>query len=423
MLRPPIRFSVHRSVSMTWSSAHLPCRIVLTCALLAACAVLGGVARAAAPPYLAEMPTPEQVEATVRGSDAVDTAVRQAEALGQLCWVVRSLSQGGEFGNRMMREETAQCALYQQASSAIAKRVTGLPPFGPQSWAMRSWHYHNDDFRGEVLSDFPKVKAIYVARKGADAAALGPRGGGPFVKLGMMAIAFGCGVAGLVLLLLGTRRLRPRQAQAGADRGRDPRIVRSIDGTATNLVPHDAAMVVEHLCLGEKTEYYSYTASVSTDASGNVSGGGTQTGSYVVFEFGLAVHNTGAVSNRFQVSIAVIDNDQYVVGNRNIRCDVAPGEKRRIWTNVSARKNSDFSQYILKEIGFGPTPTEPKAVAQHTAKTAPNLSIYDAFGLAQAPLEMGSPRRGSGSGGCLLIVAGLFMLFVALATGMAAANM
>src|SRR5271166_3877894 len=37
------------------------------------CVALGGVAAAAAPPYLAKMPTPAQVEAKIHGSDAIDT--------------------------------------------------------------------------------------------------------------------------------------------------------------------------------------------------------------------------------------------------------------------------------------------------------------------------------------------------------------
>jgi hypothetical protein len=181
--------------------------VLLTLAL----AALPGIASAAPPSYLADMPTVAQVEAKIHGSDSADTAVRQSAAFGQLCWIVRALSAGGEFGNTMAPEETAQCAVYQKAASDIAKAASvGLPAFGHDSWVMRTQRFSTDDARKEVLNEFsPKIRELYEARMGRDRSARDARVDDTSRNGGILvAIVFLFPVLGLVLGAV--RELRKR---------------------------------------------------------------------------------------------------------------------------------------------------------------------------------------------------------------------
>jgi hypothetical protein len=358
--------------------------------LLVSVTTLTNLASAAEPAYLAKMPTPEQVEAKIHGSDPIDTAVRQAEALGQLCSVIRSLSQGGEFGNRITPEEIAKCSTYQHAATAIAQRAPSMPAFGPESWAIRTQRYHNDSFRAEVLAAFPGLEEAYVARKGAEAARRAIQNPGqPRPPPGFGAVVGGVGI----LLLLWSLRIMGlgRWLRIRGDKV----VVRKLDGAATRIVPHAPGLVVEHLCIGAKKNHYSYTAPVTT-SGGYVSGGGTQTSAYLSFDFGWAVQNeTGQVA-RFQVTLVELDSDGYALNTKRIGHDIQAGEKRRIWAGLSVRKNREFEKYTIKEMSFGPGPI---------GKTEPGVSVYEAFALGRAPLERG---------GCLPQLFGFLLFWVGL---------
>jgi hypothetical protein len=359
--------------------------LVRAFAFLLTLASVYGVASASGPSYVAKMPTPEQVEGKIHGSDPIDTAVRQAEALNQLCGVVRTLSRS-ETVNNMTAEEMAKCSAYLQAATAIAQATgKGLPSYGPQSWMSRTQHVHFDDgFRDQVLSEFPDVKALYERDKPA---AQAPAVSKPVEPRSPFNFALAWLAAGLALSLYMAHVLRFVTLFVRI-RGTEKAVIRKIDASATNLVPRDPDVVVDHLCLGGRKEYSHYTAPVVTTAPGQVSGGGTNTVVTVIFDFGWAVHNGSAQAIRFRVGLAAMDGDGYLLNTNYVGHDVAPGENRRMWAGLHVTKNADFKKYVLKEIGFGPAPG-PTGTAQFSKKTEPGITLYDAFRLGKSPLVHG----------------------------------
>ncbi|PLK42073.1 hypothetical protein [Emticicia sp. TH156] len=166
----------------------------------------------------------------------------------------------------------------------------------------------------------------------------------------------------------------------------DKKIVKTITKEViSDLLPKDGRLIIEHLCIGSRKEYYSYTESIRTSSTGDVSGGGTRTNSYLVFDFGFAVSNISSISMRIQFTIIEVDKDGYTVNNpRYIWDDIAPGEKRRLWANlyVADSNVSKFKQYLIKEIGVGPTPSNGKnGFVTWSAMTTPNKSIFSIFNL------------------------------------------
>jgi hypothetical protein len=354
-------------------------------AVVVALAARGGIASATTPADLAKLPTPEQVEAKIHGSDPTDTAVRQAEALTQLCWIVRTLSQGGEFGGSMTPEETAKCSTYQKAAALIAQQAAakGLPSYGPQSWMLRMQRVHNDAFRDEMLAEFPAAQALYERNKPATPVPIKPVEPPRHFNYALAWL-----VVGLALSLYMAHVLRFVTLFIRI-RGTEKVVIRKIDGYARKLVPEDPDVVVDHLCLGGEKRYSSYTASIVTIAPGQVSGGGTQTGVTVCFDFGWAVHNRSAQTIRFQVGLATMDRDGYLLNTNYVWHDLAPGEKQRMWAGLSVTENAEFKKYVLKDIGFGPAPATRGGTAQFSKKTEPGVTLYDAFRLGRSPLVHG----------------------------------
>jgi hypothetical protein len=168
---------------------------------------VGGAALAASPTYLAAMPSVAQVELAIRGSDPVDTAVRQSEAFGQLCAAMRVIGHAGSMVARLTPDEQAQCAVYSRAQQALSAPFK-LPSYGPTSWVMRQQKYHNDSFRGDVLDAFPDVKKLYNA--GADQGSDADSAADPKRQIRTNALitsggALGIGGLGLFLMIAGFR--------------------------------------------------------------------------------------------------------------------------------------------------------------------------------------------------------------------------
>jgi hypothetical protein len=149
-------------------------RFALALLIVLAVLTLGRLSSALTPPYLGDMPTVVQVQAKIRASDPIDNEVKLSTAFHQLCWIVRSLSAGGEYGNKMTPDETALCAVYGKAADDAATKGSqllaraGAPRVGPGSWGERSLRYSTESVRQEVLADFARIQEIYNARKQQD---------------------------------------------------------------------------------------------------------------------------------------------------------------------------------------------------------------------------------------------------------------
>jgi hypothetical protein len=162
--------------------------------------------------------------------------------------------------------------------------------------------------------------------------------------------------------------------------------------------------------------YHSYVESV-TVSGGVVSGGGTRTSSYIVFDFGWAVHNRTAATVRFRVDLQQRDAQGYVLNTRPFSHDIAPGQRRRMWAGLTVRENHDLARYVLSEIGFRPATQG----AGPQGMTSPNVSLFDVFGLAGSPLATSTTYTIRLAVGCLLSVVGIALiglafLFVAIAS-------
>jgi hypothetical protein len=163
----------------------------------------------------------------------------------------------------------------------------------------------------------------------------------------------------------------------------DKRILRTIDCTSVKaLLPQDKRLTIAHLCIGSETNYASSIQSVYGAPGGHISGGGTMTTAYQVYDFGFDVENHSAQSMSVQFVFAEVAADGYSVGKRDICVDVSPGEKRRAWSSLHISKESQFRSYVVSEVSVGLT-----SEAQHgswTEKTSPNKSLHELFGLEHA---------------------------------------
>jgi hypothetical protein len=383
-------------------------------ALFATCVAVPAVVYAAAPAYLADMPTPAQVVAAIHGSDPIDTAVQQSEALRQLCWVVRSLSEGGEVGNKITPEETALCASYSKEATAVTKGHSEVPTYGPNSWVLRAQHYQNESFRDDVLSHFPKAKADYDAKPhpGSGASELTSDVGDWFGPKLM-------GMATLVSVLLGVALfwLAVRLGGGGGRPG-EKKIVRKLDAAALGIAPPSPGVVLEELCIGATANHFSYTAGIQVNVSaGTASGGGTASGTYQSFDFGCAVHNQTPAAIRFQLTFAEVDGQGYTLNTVHLREDIAAGEKRRLWAGLSLREISHFARYVIKEVRVDAAPGNEQRGATFASR-ASNLNLLQAFGLSASAAKLGSAGRSLAI--YVLKSAGVGMFLLATVCGIAA---
>lgn len=140
-----------------------------------------------------------------------------------------------------------------------------------------------------------------------------------------------------------------------------------------DLVPVDPRVTIEHICIGSNLDSYSYVAPVSGNATTGVSGGGTATSSYRVFDLGFGVANTSQVPMRVQMVLSKVDAEGYAIDTRNIWADVSPMEKRRLWANLDLQKRDAFRSYVIKEIGIAEA---IPGMAPYVASTSPNKNVY-----------------------------------------------
>ncbi|MEO8905273.1 MAG: hypothetical protein ABI488_22505 [Polyangiaceae bacterium] len=387
---------------------HTLHRLVRVLGAAFALLALSGVASAQA--YLADLPTPAQVEVAAQGSDPVDTLVQQSEALGQMCWVIRVMSAGGEMGHQETPAEVAKCAEYDKEQHALSKRnaalTAGLPKFGKQSWVLRSQHYQNDSFRSDLVANFPKLKADYDAKQhantmqGLSQETQSVTGNRWFTPIALCASAVLLFVLGVGMVIAAARMSAGPKAGSNTEHT----IVRSIDGVASRLAPADPSVVVEQLCIGAIDHLFSYNAPTTVSVSGGtatVTGGGARSSSYMTYDFGYAVHNRSRNTVRVKATLAEIDQQGYSHEKCEAGADLAPGEKRRIWFKLGCRENLDFGRYVLSEFGLAPVLGDPRNRVVFTAATTPNVRLYDAFNLQSAPLasaKVGAAAALSGAG-------------------------
>lgn len=102
--------------------------------------------------------------------------------------------------------------------------------------------------------------------------------------------------------------------------------------------------------------FSSYVAPVSTDTSGNVSGGGTSVLAFNLYSIGIGVENLCSRRLRFVMSLKEVTQDRYTSGTRKIWSDIDPGERQRLTVieNASAGKiRSLASQTRIEWVGYG----------------------------------------------------------------------
>jgi hypothetical protein len=143
---------------------------------------------------LDEMPSVAKVRSSVNGSEASDTAARQAGAFRILSTLVGDLSEGRDVTNRLTQQEKALMAEYWQASDAAISKGNallvekGAPKTGPDApgptMVRASERYQYDPrFKQEVLKTFfrPSFIESYEAAMSARARVRegGSRGNNP----------------------------------------------------------------------------------------------------------------------------------------------------------------------------------------------------------------------------------------------------
>lgn len=126
------------------------------------------------PAYLGTLPTTERVMAEIQGSDATDTAARQAAAFWILRRVIAVMSDGRDGRNALTADEQGVIRYYTDARNGIIDRFDPLPTaernafYGPMTR-----NENNDEFRLEVLRRF--VRPVIANRYLDEIAADGPR--------------------------------------------------------------------------------------------------------------------------------------------------------------------------------------------------------------------------------------------------------
>lgn len=167
----------------------------------------------------------------------------------------------------------------------------------------------------------------------------------------------------------------------------DKTVVRIITGSDLEaLVPKDSGLRIENICIGSSNNMATYTADVTTNALGRVSGGGTRSTSYTTYDFGFAAENVSGVRKTLQFTLTQLDQDGYAINDKYAYVSIDPGEKKRGWANLSVQDEKTLKLYRMKEISVAPTPLDGSA-GKPTAWTTPNKTIYDIFALSANPIK------------------------------------
>jgi len=180
-----------------------------------------------------------------------------------------------------------------------------------------------------------------------------------------------------------------------------------------DVLPVVSGLIIK-LNISAEINYSSYVASVSTDAFGNVSGGGTQTSKFESYYFGAGVENISNISKRVQFEIHEMDADNYIVGKSYIWADIEPGTRRRLWLERPNHKSIDFKKWQINTIGIAASPAGGQAekVPSWEVVSRPKINIYELFSLSKTPLE----PKGTGCCGCLvtLVMAFFGLIFLSI---------
>jgi hypothetical protein len=150
----------------------------------------------------------------------------------------------------------------------------------------------------------------------------------------------------------------------------DKQVLRTLDpALLATIVPGDPRLTVTQLCIG-----ITRVDLLKTDSF------------YYHYDVGIGVENPSEEGMRVQLTIGKVDQDGYVVDKYPAWDDVAPGEKRRIWSNRLIRSEEELMSYTVAEIALGPTPVAPERMTTWSGTTTPRRTIHDLFGLSDNPL-------------------------------------
>lgn len=158
------------------------------------------------------------------------------------------------------------------------------------------------------------------------------------------------------------------------------------------LVPTHPKVIIEHLFVGSSLSTYTYNADVNTWGPGWVTGGGSRTRTYRVFDIGLAVVNTASSLMRVEMILSKVDGEGYTVEDKSVWADVGPGEKRRLWAELNLQKKEDLRNFVIKAIGVAVPGAAMEASSQPMVRIhellvgsesdIANISMLDSLGVS-----------------------------------------
>ena len=154
---------------------------------------------------------------------------------------------------------------------------------------------------------------------------------------------------------------------------------------ASTFPKHDGVTIlgIHH---GTSTSYSTYTADVTTDFHGKVSGGGTRTRSDTLYYIGISAENHYKWPMAVYAELKDIDADGFTKGKFKLRIDLDPKEKKFDWTELSGAHQRRPENLTLVEIAIG-TQKAGKVDWSNGVKIVHDRTLADAFKTEQQRAE------------------------------------
>lgn len=121
---------------------------------------------------------------------------------------------------------------------------------------------------------------------------------------------------------------------------------------ANTFPKHDSVKIlgIHH---GTSTSYSTYTADVTTDISGKVSGGGTRTRSHKSNHVGISAENNSNSPMSVYLELKDVDANGFTKGKFPLRLDLDPKEKKVAWSLLTGNLADHPEELTLVEISIG----------------------------------------------------------------------
>lgn len=145
-----------------------------------------------------------------------------------------------------------------------------------------------------------------------------------------------------------------------------------------NTFPKHDSVTILGIHHGTSTSYSTYTAEITTDIQGKVSGGGTRTQSHKSYYIGISAENHSNAPMSVYAELKDVDAGGFTRNKYKLRIDLDPKEKKFDWTLLTGAHQKRPEELTLVEISIGAREASRVDWA-NGAQIVHGRSLYDAF--------------------------------------------